>query len=49
MMWFQRSRIAWLKEGDYSTKYFHRKVVSRAKKNIILRLTADDGQTMKDR
>jgi hypothetical protein len=33
MMWLQRSRIAWLKEGDQNTKYFHRKVVGREKKN----------------
>jgi hypothetical protein len=30
-------------------KYFHRKAVSRAKKNKITRLIIDDGQTMKDR
>jgi hypothetical protein len=35
MMWLQRSRINWLKEGDRNTQKFHKKVVWRARKNKI--------------
>jgi hypothetical protein len=35
MLWLQRSRIAWLKEGDQNTSYFHKQAVWRAHKNKI--------------
>jgi hypothetical protein len=38
MMWLQRSRISWLKEGGHNTKFFHLKAAARANKNKIKRL-----------
>jgi len=38
MMWLQRSRIAWLKEGDQNTSYFHKQAIWRARKNKIKKL-----------
>jgi hypothetical protein len=43
MMWLQRSRLTWLKEGDRNTKYFHSKSVWRARKNNIRQLVDDSG------
>jgi len=42
MMWLQRTRINWLKEGDRNTRYFHRKAKWRAKKNRIRKLKRED-------
>ena len=43
MLWLQRSRIQWLKEGDRNTQMFHRKAVWRARKNRIKSLTDEQG------
>jgi hypothetical protein len=43
MMWLQRSRISWLKEGDRNTKYFHQRALWRARKNNIKKLKDDAG------
>jgi hypothetical protein len=43
MMWLQRSRISWLKEGDRNTSYFHRNAVWRARRNLIKKLKREDG------
>ncbi|KAM0927888.1 hypothetical protein ACQ4PT_002131 [Festuca glaucescens] len=43
MLWMQRSRINWLKEGDRNTKYFHQQAIWRARKNRIKRLKDENG------
>ena len=48
MLWLQRSRILWLKEGDRNTKFFHNKAVWRARKNKIRELHDEDGEAQSD-
>ena len=48
MIWLQRSRISWLKEGDCNTKFFHSKAVWRARKNKIRQLTDSIGVVHSD-
>jgi hypothetical protein len=43
IMWRQRSRVVWLKEGEQNTSFFHRKASGRAKKNKISKLRRADG------
>ena len=43
MMWMQRSRIDWLREGDRNTKFFHSKAVWRARKNKVKQIKDDNG------
>jgi hypothetical protein len=43
VMWMQRSRISWLREGDKNTSFFHNKASGRARKNKILKLKKEDG------
>lgn len=48
MMWLQRSRINWLREGDRNTKYFYLRARWRARKNRIKKLKKEDGKWMSD-
>jgi hypothetical protein len=43
MLWLQRSRVAWLQEGDKNTRFFHQRAAWRARKNRIRKLQKEDG------
>jgi CO dehydrogenase/acetyl-CoA synthase beta subunit len=43
MLWLQRSRITWLKEGDKNTDFFYQKAQWSARKNRIKKLKKEDG------
>ncbi|KAM0977286.1 hypothetical protein ACFX14_020072 [Malus domestica] len=41
--WLQRSRVAWLREGDANTKFFHQSTVQRRRRNQVLKIQDDAG------
>jgi hypothetical protein len=43
LLWLQRSRITWMKEGDRNTRFFHQTAVWRARKNKIKKLKDSEG------
>lgn len=48
LMWFQRSRANWLRDGDHNTKYYHLKVVQIRRWNKIFVIKYDNGHYMDD-
>ena len=49
MLWHQRSKIHWYKEGDKNTKKFHVKAMNRRMKNTIMGLQSEDGRWCDDK
>ena len=43
IMWRQRSRITWLREGDSNTRFFHQRARRRRSRNRIIKLNQPDG------
>ncbi len=48
MYWKQRAQVAWLKEGDRNTKFFHSKATQRQKKNSLMGLMDKEGHWHQD-
>ena len=48
IFWAQRSRVSWLKHGDWNTKFFHSKASQRHKRNFILGIKNQQGNWVED-
>jgi hypothetical protein len=46
ILWRQKSRVQWLKEGEKNTKFFHRSMIQRRHINHITKLENDQGQIL---
>jgi hypothetical protein len=46
ILWRQKSRVQWLKEGDRNTKFFHRSTIQRRHVNHISHLVTEEGKTL---
>ena len=48
IMWRQRFRVDWLREGDQNTKFFHGQATMRKRKNKISKLKNSNGDWVYD-
>jgi hypothetical protein len=46
ILWKQKSRVQWLKEGDKNSKFFHRSMIHRRFINRITKLEDNQGNTI---
>ncbi len=44
VMWSQRARSSWLREGDRNTRFFHSRASQRRRRNAILGLRDENGE-----
>ncbi|KAK6130344.1 hypothetical protein DH2020_035901 [Rehmannia glutinosa] len=44
MLWRQRGKAQWIREGDKNTAFFHARATARKHNNQIIRLKNDDGE-----
>ncbi|XP_021754992.1 uncharacterized protein LOC110720298 [Chenopodium quinoa] len=49
MLWYQKSRITWLQEGDKNTTFFHLSTIVRRWKNKVSALKNKDGLWVQDK
>lgn len=49
MLWIQKSRVEWIKEGDMNTKFFHLSTLIRRRQNRIDSLLNSEGQWVTDK
>ncbi|KAL4323711.1 hypothetical protein GQ457_11G030340 [Hibiscus cannabinus] len=48
MLWFQRARTEWIRDGDRNTKYYHRITKTRHRKKMCTMLKLDNGHWCSD-
>ena len=46
ILWRQKSRIQWIKEGEKKTAFFHKTMVQRRNNNRIFQLHNNQGETL---
>lgn len=48
LMWFQKSRAEWIKDGDRNTRYYHTKTIIRRRRNKVFALRNEAGEWTDD-
>jgi len=48
MLWKQKYRIQWLKEGEHNTKKFHKSAIDHRGDNKILSIKDDQGSSVQN-